>query len=361
MSTRMYRILSEACLVGLAITVILAQPGCSSAEDPSRALADYRLAVAQALGLNAVDLPDYPAFALDYPQKLARTVAVSEVNVGLRNFWAFKHCGLRAAIARRNTALGRAPSAVVQMPYEHDLLFALEQCAAAVDRSELSAEVAKVLDEVRGRKIETRAAVFWNGTFGSGEFVRLFSPSARILGAQAGVSQVPTAEIDFLRRFRHEFGRVASQDIQVTLAWAYQGLEVSEYGGSLLKSLHEANFYLDQINGLLGKRLAQGKVCLMAAPNRGARELEGAFRRYHIRVIQPYLAAVGRTGRGWIQSVGQLAQDQLTVMPIGFKPFYQRYLNDQNPDGLWQQHLRAVGEHARLWSALFEQCGIALR
>ena len=97
----------------MALTIAsLLLPGCGTGDDPGSVFEDYRRAVADGFDVDLATLPAYPAFDLNYPDRQQREAPVAAVNVSLRNFWTFSHCDLRAAIADRNSPIGRAASAV---------------------------------------------------------------------------------------------------------------------------------------------------------------------------------------------------------------------------------------------------------
>lgn len=338
--------------------LILLATGCGGPEDPGTALARYREDVAAALEVAAGNLPAYPAFAPAYPARAERQAPVSAVNVSLRAFWGFQACNLRALIARRNTALARGESAFQNLPYEHTLLVELARCRGVV---ESGSPFAAVLEDVYRRKLADRDAKFWNATLGSREFVSLFSPSAPLLPLGTDSIYVPVDEVETLLDVQRRFGTPGGRVEAGELAEAFQGLEVSAYGGRLVRTLDEANFYLRETGRLLGAQGDFKRLCPMGAPTRRARELNRAFRRHYVRTIQPYLAAVSRSARPWLEAMGALVDRQQSVMPAGFVRFRARYLDLADPDGLWQRHLAVTREHARLWSDFFERCGIPLR
>ena len=232
----------SSVLSALLLLGVLSLGACGYAESPSTALADYRTALAQALGKQPDVLQDYPPFYLRYPERAERILATAEVNVDLRSFWGFSHCDLRAVIAKRNTALGRATSAVVQFPYEQQLLISLKNCLQPPADVEVSETTMSLLKDVYRQKLNSIDSLVWNNTFGSREFVTLFSPSATILGEAVATVYVPTPEMEFLQGFAAAFGEQPASQRLDRLPDAYQALERSEFGGRLLKSLHEANF-----------------------------------------------------------------------------------------------------------------------
>jgi hypothetical protein len=346
------RLASAALLCMVQLTI-----GCGSPKDPGSALARYREDVAAALEVDVATMSVYPGFAPAYPPRAQRQAPVEVVNVSLRSFWGFEACGLRALIAGRNTAVARGRSAFQNLPYEHTLLVELSRCRRAVEQQ---APFAVVLEDVYRRKLADRDANFWNATFGSTEFVRLFSPSAPLLPLDAASAYVPVAEVETLLDVQRRFGQAGGRLDEAALAAAFQGLEVSGYGGRLLRTLHLANFHLGEVSRLLETQGDFKRLCPMGAPTRRARALNGAFRRHYVRTIQPYLAAVSRGARPWLEAMSTLAFRQRSVMPAGFVPFQARYLDIEDPDGLWQRHLAVTREHAQLWSRFLEQCGIPL-
>ncbi len=339
---------------------LLGLGACGSDDRAGSVFESYRESLAATLDLDPEGLAAYRPLAIPYPERQARTVETGELNVGLRTFWAFKHCELRAVIAERNTVLGRAPSAVLVLPYEHALLVELERCAQSVDNSEAPEEFLKTLARVRAQKLADRDAAFWNATFGAREFVALFSPSAPPLALEEADAYVPLEELRYFRRLAEDFGSAGGAFERERVVAAYQGLELSAYGGRLLKSLHEANFYLAEVVSLFDAHVEPRALCPLGASTRRARELEGALKRYHLRTLQPHLATLGRRARPWLEDLTALAEQQRGVMPERFEPFYLEYLSSEATAGLWRQHMALLREHAKRWTGLLEGCGLSL-
>jgi len=334
--------------------------GCAGPADPTEAFVSYREDVALALGADPTGLPADPPRPAAYPSRAARQAAVVQLNVDLRSFWGFGACDLRALIAGRNTALARAESGYQRLPYEHAMLNALRRCREPAG-DDVSPTFAAVLEDVYAKKLAARDANFWNATFGSREFVHLYSPTALPLPLAAGDVYVPTREVESLGEAGRRFGRPGTDLDREALARAYQALERSEYGGRLARSLAQAGFFLGEVNRLLGAEGDFKRLCPMRAPTRRARELNGAFRRHYVRVLQPYLAGLARGARPWLEAMTALGDQQRQVMPDGFVTFFEGSIDVADPWGAWQQYLSVSREHARLWGVFLDRCGIPLR
>ncbi len=359
----------------LAAVLLTGAAGCDSTEDPEAAFLDYERAVAEALDTVVATAQ---TLRIRYPDRPDRKLAIEPLRLDLDEFWGFQRCGLRTLIAEHNTILGRAESDFLHAPYEHELRVTLERCRAsvlldagggngaateigveAIPDSDDAGDFAALIDTVLARKDQERDAFLWNLTFGSREFAGLFASAAQPLAIGAENPYAPTAEIEHLAGLLDGFGR-ADYDLDVdALAAAMRELELGRFGGSYLESLSIGQLGLERINAQL-QAVDERALCPMAASTRRARALESAFRWHYVRTLQPWMAALSRSGDRWYRATAALLDRQRNVMPEPFTTFARTHLDPDAVEGTFARQRLAIAEHAKHWQRIFEACGIPL-
>ncbi len=321
---------------------------CADLPEPGLSLEAYRAVLTGRIDPGLTP-EDYAPPALAYPDRSQRRAVVPETSVGLRTFWSLGTCDLRLAVARRNTALGRAESAFLGLPYEHQLAAALDTCLNAAGADEFSESERATLQALRRQKQADLGAVFWNATFGSPEFATLFSPSAPWLDAAELAQPPPVAALRDLIDLEARFGRTGPPMSRDALLGSFEFLERSRYAGRLLKTLHVATFYLDDVNGLLSS-LGPGANCLDAA---AAPPLSGLVQIHDTRFagdLDGYLDTLHGHAGPWLAALADLAHVQLEFMPAGFADFHRVFVDVEAAESQWQRFLEARRAHAYWWA-----------
>jgi hypothetical protein len=327
--------------------------GCE--RGPAADLADYRARVQRA---SNVDVRAPAPLALPaYPSHRARAVPIPEVRGSIWELlFDLPDCELGHLVSERNSILGRYWPATSRFDYELRFGLRLDRCrtrlAARPPADAAEREFRARLDGIHLAKQNTLAAVWWALSYDSAEFERAFSPAARPLTV-VGADSAAHDAIEYLIALSAQLEAPGDGIDLAALERALQQLAVSQYGGALLRSLGLLIVELDAASAAL----ESARPCPQQRPTPQARVLHTVFTQYYAGRTQPYMAAVQRGGRRWLELHARLLASQQVAPPPAFTRF-RRLALAIGEGSLWAQWLQARDRHVRAWQQVLGACGL---
>ena len=348
-------------LLATTIATLLTVAGCSRDSAVERMLADYLYRVR-----NATDTP-VPKDARDtttlsYPRRRDRQLVLANIRVGLLDFLALGRCDLQTLVGERNSPMGKVQPITQRLIYEHRFLVKATACRERlrVERQADEEFIAR-LDSVIRTKQRDQSKVFWNATFGSPEFEKLFAHSAAPLSAQNPKAPSPGVvdALGYLVDLRDKLGSPEVQLSAQRLEQHYFELQAQPYGGRVFRAIELLTATLSGAAAALEYRATSAPpLCFQGKTTEKGKVLETIFRKFYVERIGPYVSRVHRHAHEWLSLINRLAELQLETAPRSFQDYYRRQLSLTDNDGVWQNFTRAIEHHTRAWGKILAQCAI---
>lgn len=342
---------------------LLALAGCSSPEDPARALADYNTRIERIVGRDLpvtapVGVPTWPAIGeIEQP--------VTDIRVGVLASLDQARCSMLGEVRKRYTGIGGELSRAQRLLYEMRLLRALRQCETTTADGIGSADP-KVRDfatavrnvlEVKHRDLP---AVYWNATFGATEFREFFSVAALPvrLGeiTTAGNSANAIVWLATLGTLSPGAPLPASEAIENQ----YFQLIGTKMGGRLWMSLDLATRELDRSSTLLEDLAGDSTLCPGGRPDARAQQLHDLYATHYVQRLQPWLARIARDSDAVANALEKLWSAQKVSPPPAVTQYRERTFGI-GPAALRPRFANAVRRHALAWKGILEPCGLTPR
>jgi hypothetical protein len=247
--------------------------------------------------------------------------------------------------------------------YEHRFLVGAPRCIEKLeDGSQRDRNLARRLDHIVALKKKDITKVYWNATFGSPEFERLFSLADGPLPLDVEAAK-STAVAEALRYLISLDGRLGDPDFQFQsseLEGQYEQLQATRYGGRLLRSADLLTYYLELVANTIERRLEKGAMCPNANLSDEARIMQNIFNDFYVADIQPYISGVYQETRTILELANTLASSFDSQMPPKYVNYYQRRIQMDRKDGLWRRFQKAIKHHSEAWQALLDDCNLPI-
>jgi hypothetical protein len=349
-----------SALSALSLLVLL---GCSNPFTVEGRLEDYLYRVRNTTGISPAE-PDFEVSALErYPRKRDRTWDLDEARVGLLDYLALGGCELQQLVSERNSGLGKVMQPSQTLLYEHHFVVQAEDCIALLrNGSDKDKALSRELQEVLSSKRADLPKVYWNATFGSPEFEKMFSLANGPLPIWSGEDASP-AVMNSLNYFVSLEGRLGRPEIEIDssdLEQHYHDLQLDRYGGRLLRSVQLLTLYLEAVAVTLEGRLEEGPVCPVGRLSEEGEILQTVFREIYAPDIQLYVSRVHHKARAWWELTDRLANSPTSQMPPGFQAYYDGQIRMDREEGPWLRFEHAIRHHAAAWQAVLDECDMAL-
>lgn len=332
-----------AAVVGLLATVF----GCQRSGDAL--YADYAARLERLLDVDILR-PDVQPLA-SWPPARDRLQAVPDVRVGVGEAWALRPC-LEAALARRNSVLGKVMPPSQQLMHEHGFLRDANAClqdgAAAAD-PELAAAVESALAAKAGAV--HRAA--YNALMGDAQLAAFWRLSVPPLPPDSD-RRMPAGEWQALAALLSDV--LAGEAVPDGALEAVLGRMQGTVGlGEVVQAEWLATAWLDAISNAMQARLDRRPLCFEGRTTPTAQRLQTVLQQVFIGRIQVHLADLGRRR----QAVAPPARAALQQVADWRTPAVQRWQAEVlGPAGAEQRFQQAARRHVQLWNTLLEQCGL---
>lgn len=327
-----------------------------------------RLNRALELSQPVADLQITPLAA--WPPPSASQVALTEIRLGVFETYALRSCpDLLGLIAQRNNQLGRVMPLALRLEYELELSQRLHACyrqALQMEQEDLAEQLRPLIDQVDQRL----PAIFWNFLVASEAMRGLMRLSrgplpltAQPLEQEAQALLETLLNLNQQLTFNQQFnldqqrGQPEEQPTPIRLGAYLQPLQDQAPVGQLLQSLILAEATLKAAQRQLDARLTGPPLCPQPTPSLPrAQTSQRVLLQTFISEIQPWMAQLERQAHIWLPALNQLL-DQPDA-PEVIQTWRQNWIDPAEPATPWRRFQQAHREHARLWEALLQQCGL---
>jgi len=213
------------------------------------------------------------------------------------------------------------------------------------------------LDSIIIKKEANLPLIYWNATFASPEFQKLFSLAGGSLSPSITKSEIqPIYEaLLYLAEIGPSIGKEMEAVDILEMERNLHQLQKESIGGNLLRSIEQLTFYLEQVTEQLEKFREKHQETISEAQRTN---LYRIFQNNYRKEIHPYLSATHQTGERIFYAVEQLYQQQPLKMSAVFTLYFQRQLSLDNPDGLWQQFQETIRRHNTAWQEIVDSYNI---
>ncbi len=314
--------------------------GCGA---PSRSeqLQNWEHAVAEAAGSASGERAAKKDVRL--PRRRERMLEVSELRVGLTDFFSLQGCRWGELVGERNSPLGRVMPRTRRLVYEIEFLEAADSCLGG-----LSPERRSRFEEAVATKRGELGLHVWNAVWAGPEMERFLSATPNPF---AGAQPAAAAAAELQAALAAEFESPADGQ---ALEAALHELERAVGAGSLIRDLALARDTLDSVSDHLERAAADR--C-----DAGSRRLVRLFEGRYVPVVQPILAQLDRDARPVLDSLAavyELTSSSLPEPVPALDLYYERVLGSSG-DALGPGFRAASLRHARAWAPVLAACGWA--
>ncbi len=336
----------------LALTLLIS--GCQQEDSLDFRYQDYLERVSNVLDLDAPDQPKPEAIA--YPDRRSRLIEIPAFDQGVVEVWDFRRCGLMSLINQRNSNLGKVLQPSQRFIYEYRFWQKLEPCYGQRQQwLDEDADFVQRLEATYQHKIKIRPLVVHQLFFAGEELENQLSQSqqAFLPDARPEYKQVAEALSTLATIAENPYGVGVNTE---TLETHLQNLNRQPILHSLLKSLQVSTLRLNQVADILENRLDQRPVCLQGASTPKAKILFNVLQKYYLQAIQPVIAHHSRMANQLLPPSNRIfsAAESGTTLAT----YQQRWLSQQDDQGLWQRFQNANRRHTEVWNRLLRQCGL---
>lgn len=346
----------------LVCLMCLQMAGCS---DPNAPDTMYEKYISRLSNVTEIDPPvlskraDLP----HYPATRDLVLEADDIRVGLLEFLSFSECQLLHDISERNSGLGRVQQPSVRLRYDMHFYAKLRDCRSQLQSQsnpdQDTLELIALVDEVLARKQKVLPITYWNASWASPEMRVLMSRSTH---AYHRDETIPVSELSrdlgFLVLVGQQLFEGGPRISDADFEQHYYRLQQNKAVGRWLLSLWLSLDYLEQAAEILRQAEDQNSVCPQGRRTQRAKYLQNVFIKFYAGEIQPYLSKLHRAGQSLLPVLQQLHAVQGADLPQAYQAHYQRFLDAEATEGLWQQFQQRMRRHTMAWQGLLKQCGM---
>jgi hypothetical protein len=341
----------------ITIVSVFLFSGCSNKSASESQLESYLANVRQACG-NRDNQHAYTPALTPYPGQRQTRLKVQDIRIGFMDFFSLSACHLQALIAERNSALGKIMPVSQQMIYEHRFLIKALECQLQGEKASHK-DLYKKLEKVIAIKRDNLPKIYWNATFSSPEFEKMFACASSALDDKdLSTLDYTINALIYLLDVGEKLGNSEFTIDGKELEDKYFHLSRRKAGGEILYSLDLLTYYLNQVSTTLDIRVSKTPLCPEGRPNKEAQKLFEIFRLQYIFEIQPYIVKLNQKAEQFLTLINRMAEPQKTLMPEPFVIFYEKQINMHASEGMWQRFRKALSRHTQSWQKVLSQCGL---
>lgn len=344
----MWRLL---CATFLALTLV----GCDSFSEAEPMMAEYLDRLGRVLDTSPAEIGSLTA-AMPLPRRRERLLVMPELGLGMLDFLSLYRCELQYVVGEKNSVMGRVMQPVNRLRYEIRFIRAAEDCLPEIEDPELR----RTVQAAAASKRNSLPLAVWNATWGTEEIERLLTLSKGYYPVAEGSGVISDLVLD-LGQLNGIVESLNDERLGASLAdlgAIHQRWQAEFRAGQLINSARLLIATLNAGTQTLQARLDERPLCLNGKPNNQSTIVRNFFFGIYIEKVQPYMSDVSRARHQLIGELARLAEQQSSVMPESFRPWYQRYLSENSQSSLWKELDEAVARHTRHWQELLGQCGL---
>lgn len=336
----------------LALLLLLPLAGCNPFSAPESMMDEYVERTARVLE-QAYELSAIPATD-PLPRRRDRVVDMPDVELGMLDFLSLFGCEFQVVVGERASVLGRVMQPANRLRYEVRFIETAGDCLPEIDDDSLREEVAHAVESKR----KSLPVAVWNATWGVEEVESLFTRTEGLYPLQPdpGIANLAT-DLQALNAMLMPLLQGQTDVDLAPLGAIHQQWQAHQAAGQLILSARMLITRLNDASDVIESRLNGRPLCLDGKPSNQSDIVQGMFFSVFIERVQPYLAQVRRGREDIIRPLAAFAEQQKSVMPDSFRPWYEQYLRLEG-DSLWGQLDASQKRHIELWQRQLEQCGL---
>lgn len=319
---------------------------CSEHQKIANDLSDYRERLSS---YTEIVLPVLPSsYSLQGPNKQSLKLPIEQLNINLREFYAFNECALSQLVAERNTALGKMQLPSSRYSYESALISQLTLCRQTFVNKDNQPELTDKLSLWTSLKQEQLPAAWVNLITQSTETYSHFTLASGFISGNSNDNLTATKQaLLFIldNRNKHPIDATALELHLQQLA--NSPLLARQWRTQLLLTQE-----LRQVSAILTQYL-QSNTCSNVKEENSIEIMRNIFGIFFAERIQPIAGQLNRYHYQLAPLVEQLSNAPL--MPSEFS----QYLHFHNSIS-FKDYSDAMADHISLWQQIFTRCDSAL-
>lgn len=335
----------------LLATVGLA--GCDPFSEPDSLMDEYVARTARVLDQSSSLSP--PLQVPRIPRRRDRRLEMPSLEINMLDFLSLYGCELQYVVGEKNAILGKVMQPLNRLRYELRFIAAARDCLPEIENEAVAESVAEAGDS----KLESLPVAVWNATWGVEEVESLVTTSRGFLPVDTS-GATTTGLGTGVERLNRRLVALRDGDLTQDLDFignVHQQWQAEHRAGQVFNTAVLVTARLQDVAGLIDRRLENRPLCFGGEPNEQARIVRDMFFNVYVAQVQPYLADLQRARSDLILPLAELARIQQDVVPASFR-FYERRVLHQGKGSIWQLLEAAISEHTEAWQTLLEQCGM---
>lgn len=325
----------------LTLMFIISIQGCQRHQSLPNALETYQTRI-----YGVLDLPQQPIdtnATLGFPDKSALIIAIPELNINLREFYAIDNCGLKQLVAQRNTTLGKVQMPSVRLKYEWRLIESLDSCIRR-SQAESSHETKLKMKSWLSQK-EAIYPLIWANMITQSDEIHLalssspgfidgnsddsFTHALYDLKSMVAMKEDPTSNIALLEENLHS-------------------MLTHRLYARLFRSQKLMQINLQQMTNDIS-RWSASFVCKTRKDREQLKIVRNVFNKYFVQAIQGLGSQINHYHYALKPTFVQLSEDK--DLPIEFKARLDYY--NEHAFNAYQE---ATRQHIEMWQDIFKKC-----
>jgi hypothetical protein len=346
-----------ALRASFCLLLIIGLMGCDPWSEPESMMDEYLTRLSRVLDVEAGETQN-PVVPL-LPRPRERRAEIPEMDINMLDFLSLYGCELQVVVGERNSIMGRVMTPLNQLRYQQRFIRTAQTCLPKIDEPDLKATLKKAIRHKR----EVLPAYLWNAIWADEPMAELMTRSKGRFTVESNASQVNQLlqDLDHVSQMTSQILSGNSLTSVSAMVDIHQRWVFNHQPGQLINSARLLIGRLNAGTSMIQQRLKARPLCYQGKQNKQSRRVEGMFKHVYIDRVQPYIASVSQSEEKIFSRLASLAELQQSVMPAGFKPYYQKVINAENKNSLWQRLDSAVSQHTKAWQQLLSQCELQPR
>ncbi|WP_460853225.1 DUF3080 family protein [Pseudomaricurvus hydrocarbonicus] len=297
-----------------------------------------------------------PLPSIRFPRRRELLQPTPAININLLEFLRLSSCDLQRLLGQRNSSLGNVMPSSQRFLYELSFLELAQTCIASLQPKSAAADLVDTLTAAVVEKQKHLDAYYWNATWGSEEFQKLFSTAAPLPGLSFLQRQPAALEasLEALLAGSEHWRQQLLEEREAAFEQALAVVGSDRYLGQMRLSMWHARHVLAQVKVIVEEAQNTRAICLQGRVTPAGRIMERVFYRYYIGQVQPVLSLTSQR----VDRLRSQLQGSLSRGPAVVTEGYWRQVWDDAPESEWGQFRQAIAGHTRMWQGLLKHCGL---
>lgn len=303
---------------------------------------------------NVLDRPAMPQSSPHsaYPRPRDLAVVEPENTLSVREFLSFRQCELHAAVAEKNSLLGKFAESSQALFMDLTILALGPACVSQLHQDGQKLLADKLQSMLKQKQLHLTSSL-WKAILGGPENAGFWSINPQPPDYPLRVHQDPRAAIDLLVRFVERVKRrdyVLTKEEETQIENSLARLNYGD-GGTLAGHIDHLQNQLTIANTLVKDRL-ESPLCLARSPTPSARNLQNIVQKFFIPKVQKQAVHLNQRFQQLMPAYQALEAALQRAEPSRYKVW--REARDQR----LAEGLAATKTHVLLLQQLYIQCGL---